>query len=110
MLNGQDPESPMEKSYMPVSAFRPTPFHDGTSTANLTTWWYAWNGYVVPDVYTDLHSEIGAIRNAVSMNEMSPIPKMKISGPDSQRFVNGSELINYRQLQPCQSGRGVYTY
>ena len=91
---------------MSANAFRTTPFHAQTSSLNQTTWWYAWNGYVVPDVYTDVHTEINAIRNSVSMNEMSPIPKMKISGPDSQRFVN---YLITRNAEKMETGFAWYT-
>ena len=91
---------------MSANAFRTTPFHAQTSSLNQTTWWYAWNGYVVPDVYTDVHTEINAIRNSVSMNEMSPIPKMKINGPDSQRFVN---YLITRNADKMETGFAWYT-
>ena len=69
-------------------AFRGTPFHARTAAANRTTWWYGWGEYVVPDVYSDVYTEMQAIRTAASMNEMSPLPKMEIRGADAQRFVD----------------------
>ncbi len=65
-----------------------TPFHASTAARVNSTWWYGWGGYVVPDVYTDLYTELGAIHTGVSMNEMSPIPKMEIRGPDAERCVD----------------------
>lgn len=71
-----------------TGAFRGTPFHASTSARCRSTWWYGWGGYVVPDVYTDLHAELAAIRTGASMNEMSPIPKIEIRGPDAQACVD----------------------
>ena len=65
-----------------------TPFHTSTSARCLTTWWYGWGGYAVPDVYTDPYTELTATRTAVSMNEMSPIPKVAVSGPDGVACVD----------------------
>jgi aminomethyltransferase len=73
---------------MKTDTFLGTPFHQATSVRNMTTWWYSWGPYTVPDVYTNIHEEMEAIRHFVSMNEMSPLPKIKISGSDAQRFVD----------------------
>ena len=63
---------------MKTDTFLGTPFHQATSVRNMTTWWYSWGPYTVPDVYTNIHEEMEAIRHFVSMNEMSPLPKIKI--------------------------------
>ena len=87
-------------------AFKGTPFHGCTAKLNQTTWWYSWGGYVVPDVYTDIHTELDAIRTNVSMNEMSPLPKMKISGRDAHRFVNYLITRDAGRMEP---GHACYT-
>ena len=73
---------------MENGSMRGTPFHSSTAARTNSTWWYSWGGYVVPDVYTDLYTELGAIRDGAAMNEMSPIPKTEIKGPDSRLFVD----------------------
>lgn len=87
-------------------AFKRTPFHGCTAKLNQSACWYGWGGYVVPDVYTDLHTELGAIRTNVSMNEMSPLPKMKISGRDAHRFVN---YLITREAGSMEPGHACYT-
>ena len=67
---------------------RGTPFHAGTEPRTASPWWFGWGGYVVPDVYTDPLDELRAIRAAASMNEMSPIPKIEVRGPDAQACVD----------------------
>ena len=68
--------------------FAGTPFHVATAPHNRTTWWYAWDRYVIPDVYSDMPSELRAIREAAALIDMSPLPKMEIAGPDADRFVD----------------------
>ena len=41
----------------------------------------------MPDVYTDVPSELEAIRAGVAMCEMSPIPGYEVSGPDAQARI-----------------------
>lgn len=91
---------------MTQSAFRGTPFHASTLARCTTTWWFSWGGYVVPDVYTDVHEELDAIRNGVSMNEMSPIPKIEIQGRDAHVCV---DYFVTRDTTKLDVGHAVYT-
>jgi len=91
---------------MSQSSIKGTPFHNSTAARMNSTWWFGWGGYVVPDVYTDLYTELGAIRNGVSMNEMSPIPKTEIVGPDAERFI---ERLLPRNISALQVGCAWYT-
>ncbi len=83
-----------------TSAFRGTPFHTNTAVHSNSTWWYSWGGYIVPDVYTDLYTELGAIRSTVSMNDMSPIPKVQVQGPDAQLCVDYLVPRNISKMNP----------
>lgn len=76
-----------------------TPFHAATSGEVRTTWWYSWDNYIVPDVYTSMPRELAAIRNAVAMIDMSPLPKMEISGPDAHRLIDQLMTRDMRGLQ-----------
>ncbi|HUA25000.1 MAG TPA: aminomethyltransferase family protein [Steroidobacteraceae bacterium] len=69
-------------------ASRPTPFHASTSALNQTTWWYGWGRYILPDVYSSMPEEMRAIRNAAAAIDMSPLPKVQLSGPDSLRLAD----------------------
>ena len=91
---------------MPVGALRGTPFHRGTADRMASTWWFGWGGYVVPDVYTDPVSELRAIRTAVSMNEMSPIPKIEVRGPDAAACV---DYLVTRDASRMEVGHATYT-
>ncbi len=65
-----------------------TPFHSRTAPLNQTTWWYGWNGYVIPDVYTDPIHELSAVREAAAVIDMSPLPKFELSGPDAPQVID----------------------
>ena len=72
----------------------------------MSPWWYGWGGYVVPDVYTDVHRELRAIRSAVSMNEMSPIPKIEVRGCDAPACV---DYLIPRNASRMEVGHAWYT-
>ena len=86
-------------------AFRGTPFHNGTQPLNQTTFWFGWGPYVVPDVYTDIHTEMDAIRNKVSMNEMTPIPKARIAGKDAKQLL---DWLMPRNIMKMEAGYAWY--
>ena len=65
-----------------------SPFHPQTALLNQTTWWYGWNGYVIPDVYTDPFNELKTVREAAAVIDMSPLPKFEISGPDAPYLID----------------------
>ena len=82
-------------------AFKGTPFHNGTRALNQTTFLYGWPPYAVPDVYTNIHTEMDAIRYKVSMNEMSPIPKFSMTGKDARKYL---DWIMPRNIMKMKSG------
>ena len=89
-----------------TTAFRGTPFHRNTVAACRTTSFFKWDDYVVPDVYCDVLSELKAIRSAVSMNEMSPLPKIDVMGPDAGRLV---DLLITRDALRLPIGHALFT-
>ena len=91
---------------MPAGALRGTPFHRSTVDRMASTWWFGWGGYVVPDVYTDPVSELRAIRTAVSMNEMSPIPRIEVRGPEAAACV---DYLVTRDASRMEVGHAWYT-
>ena len=80
--------TPQQSETPSAGTFRPTPFQGCTTASSVSPWWFGWGGYVVPDVYTDPVSELRAIRSTVSMNEMSPIPKIEVRGPQAAACVD----------------------
>jgi glycine cleavage system T protein (aminomethyltransferase) len=83
-----------------------TPFHERTAALNQTTWWYGWNGYLVPDVYQDPLVELQAIRQAAVVVDMSALPKFEISGREALRLVN---LLITRDASQMEVGQIYYT-
>ena len=90
----------------PAEALLGTPFHHSTVARMASTWWFGWGGYVVPDVYTDPVSELRAIRSAVSMNEMSPIPKIEVRGVEAAACV---DYLITRDASRMEVGHAWYT-
>ncbi len=66
-----------------VEGFVGTPFHRRSAAAVETSSWFPWPPYIVPDVYTDFGEELSAMRTAATLNEMSPLSKTRIRGPDA---------------------------
>jgi aminomethyltransferase len=83
-----------------------TPFHARTAALSHTTWWYGWNGYLIPDVYDDPLAELRAIRAAAALVDMSPLPKYEIRGRDALRLVN---LLITRDASRMEVGQIYYT-
>ena len=60
-----------------------TPFHSRTAAEVQTGAWFPWPPYITPDIYTDFREELAAMRTAATLNEMSPLSKIRITGPDA---------------------------
>ena len=71
-----------------VEGFVGTPFHKRSAAAVETSSWFPWPPYIVPDIYTDFNQELAAMRTAATLNEMSPLSKTRITGPDAPRLAN----------------------
>ena len=83
-----------------------TAFHERTKRLNLSTAWFGWGEYIIPDIYTNLETELSAIRSSVAVIDMSPLPKVDIEGPDAVPMVNS--LIT-RNLDSSKIGRALFT-
>lgn len=83
-----------------------TPFHERTSKLTQTTWWYGWSQYVIPDVFSTVEEEVAAIRTAVAMIDMSPLPKVDFKGPDAIRFF---DYLTVRSMAKNSIGHVQYT-
>lgn len=94
-----------------ASRFRPdgivgTPFHSRTAKNSATQWYFNWDLHHVVDVYSDFHTELGAIRESVAMGDMSPLHKCLIEGPDAARLV---DLLVTRNVDNLRVGSIQYT-
>ena len=85
---------------------RGTAFHERTKSLNVSTAWFGWGEYIIPDIYSNLDKELLAIRSTVAAIDMSPLPKVDIHGKDALRFVNS--LVT-RDLAKQKQGRAVFT-
>ncbi len=65
-----------------------TPFHLRAEAANQTPFWYSWGPYVVADIYTDFRQDLQAMREAATLNEMSPLSKIRVTGPDASLMAD----------------------
>jgi len=71
-----------------------TPLHFYVASESLTNLWCNWNGYSVAEHLTSVDDEYAALRNAAALNDISPLMKYRISGPDAlgwlRRFTTGN--------------------
>lgn len=84
----------------PGGGFRGTPFHAAASAAAKTPLRYAWGGYHVVDVYTDMAEEVRAVRRTAAMADMSPLNKTRVEGPGSRRLVDRAVTRSLGGLGP----------
>lgn len=83
-----------------------TPFHSRLAPACQLNCWGSWNGYTVPNAYTDVELEYFAVRSTVGVFDLSPMNKYRITGPDAQAFLN--RLVT-RDVSKIAVGRVGYT-
>jgi aminomethyltransferase len=73
---------------------------------NVQQRWTAWDRYHVVDVFSDVLTELRAIREGVAMIDMSPLAKYDVRGPDAERFVN---RIVTREVSRMEDRQIYYT-
>ena len=65
-----------------------TPFFTRVDDLCQVKNWSSWNGYQTARQYDSLAAEYFAIRSSCSVMDMTPMEKYRISGPDTQAFLN----------------------
>ena len=73
---------------MTSSVFQKSPFQARLDALNIVQQWTSWNGYKSAQVFDTIASEYFAIRSTCSLMDLTPMEKFRITGPDSQRFLN----------------------
>ena len=73
---------------MTSSVFQKSPFQARLDALNIVQQWTSWNGYKSAQVFDTIASEYFAIRSTCSLMDLTPMEKYRITGPDSQRFLN----------------------
>ncbi len=84
-----------------IDAFRRTPLHDehlalGASMDRFGGWWRPWN-------YGDFLQEYWAVREAVSLGDVSTLGKMIIDGPDALEVLERLYPNNVHDIKPGRS-------
>jgi aminomethyltransferase len=77
---------------------RPTAFHARTAAANRMNDWGPWAGHTTALSYEDVAMEHSAIRNAVSVYDLCPMVKYRITGPDAAAYLDRLTLRNVGKL------------
>ena len=90
---------------MTSSVFQKSPFQARLDALNIVQQWTSWNGYKSAQVFDTIASEYFAIRSTCSLMDLTPMEKYRITGPDSQRFLN--RLVT-RDLSNLAIDRGAY--
>jgi len=86
-----------------IDAFRRTPLHDehlrlGARLDRFGGWWRPWT-------YGDLRAEYDAVREGVSVGDVSTLGKMAVSGPD---VVEALERLYPNHVHDIRPGRARY--
>lgn len=84
---------------------RHSPFFERAAAWLETDRFIEWSGYLTPDAYSATEQEYFAIRNAASLFDLTPMIKLRIRGPDAERFLNRLVTRDVRTQQP---GRVTY--
>ncbi len=83
-----------------------SPFHSRIVAACEINEWAEWKGYTTPDAYFDMELEYFAIRNSTGVFDISPMTKYRITGVDSEAYLN--RLVT-RDVAKIKVGRVGYT-
>jgi aminomethyltransferase len=75
------------KAHIPQNLL-PTPFYERLVPINLNHSWERWEGFLSVGCFDNLEREYTAIRNAVSVYDISPMTQYRIGGPDATRLLD----------------------
>jgi aminomethyltransferase len=75
------------KAHVPQNLL-PTPFYDRLVPFNLNHSWERWEGYLSVGCFDNIEREYTAIRNAISVYDISPMTQYRITGPDATRLLD----------------------
>ncbi len=93
----------MRAEPLPLHHFRKplleTPFDARTRALQQNDQFVAWAGYTTVDVFTSVEQEYFAIRNAVTLYDLTPMVKYRVSGPDAERYLNRLVTRDVRRLK-----------
>src|SRR5271156_613236 len=85
-----------------------TPFHARARASSTVDQFVAWAGYTTVDVYTTVEREYFAIRNACSVYDLTPMVKYRITGTDSERYLNRLVTRDVSRIKPGKVAYSVW--
>lgn len=76
-----------------------TPFHERARELSQVDRYVPWAGYTTVDVFSSVEQEYFATRNAVSIFDLTPMVKYRISGPEAEGYLNRLVTRNVAKLR-----------
>lgn len=83
----------------------PTPFTDRLRPLNLNHSWERWEGFLGVGSFDNVVREYFAIRNAVSVYDISPMTRYRVTGAAAPAFM---DRLMTRNMEKCRVGQAVY--
>ena len=83
----------------------PTPFTERLRPFNLNHSWERWEGFLGVGVFDNVVREYFAIRNAVSVYDISPMTRYRVTGADAPAFM---DRLMTRDMAKCRVGQAAY--
>ncbi len=84
------------------------PFHKKLEEQNRAQNWYDWAGYAAPVVLDSVEFEYFALRNQVSLFDISPMHKYRLTGPDTTAMLNRLVTRDVRKISVGRVGYAVW--
>ena len=83
----------------------PTPFTERLKPFNLNHSWERWEGFLGVGAFDNVVREYFAIRNAVSVFDISPMTRYRVTGTDAPAFM---DRVMTRDMAKCKVGQATY--
>lgn len=77
-----------------------TPFHPRIAALASANQWYGWAGYKAASIVRDEEIEYFAIRNTATLFDITPMVKYRITGVDSEAYLDRVTLRDVSKLRP----------
>lgn len=86
---------------------KPSPFHERTSQLCTSMAWKDWAGYYAVTHFDACYGhEYYAMRHACALQDVTPLYKYRVSGPDAARFLS---RVTVKDVAKMRKGRVTYT-
>jgi aminomethyltransferase len=83
----------------------PTPFTERLKPFNLNHSWERWEGFLSVGAFDNVVREYFAIRNAVSVYDISPMTRYRVTGAQAPEFM---DRVMTRDMTKCKVGQAAY--